>query len=112
MFALAPECGWTLACSAPKSALTRSMASASMSVSGSALEGNGITDLQGSGGRSEVGFEVGELGDAAGVATALERRREERREDLLGEPRADDAGPDGQHVGVVVGTRHARRVEI
>src|SRR5215217_2350183 len=86
--------------------------SASTSVSGSVSEGNGITDLQGSGGRSEVGFEVGELGDAAGVATALERRREERREDLLGEPRADDAGPDGQHVGVVVGTRHARRVEI
>ena len=29
MLALAPECGWTLACSAPNSALTRSMASAS-----------------------------------------------------------------------------------
>ena len=31
MLALAPECGWTLACSAPNSDLARSIASASTS---------------------------------------------------------------------------------
>ncbi len=30
MFACEPECGWTLACSAPKSAFARSIASASI----------------------------------------------------------------------------------
>ena len=31
MLALAPECGWTFACSAPKSALARAIASSSTS---------------------------------------------------------------------------------
>src|SRR5918994_1362976 len=77
--------------------------SASTSVSGSVSEGNGIRCLQCSGWRSEVSLEVGELGDPPGVATALEVGGEERGQDLLGEPGADDPGPDRQHVGVVVG---------
>ena len=40
------------------------------------------------------------------------RCREERVDDLLGEADADDAGADRQHVGVVVGPRQARRVEV
>ena len=38
--------------------------------------------------------------------------RQEHREDLLGEPDADDAGADRQHVGVVVGPRQAGRVQV
>ena len=57
-------------------------------------------------------LEVGDLGDATGVAAAFELGGEERVQDLLGEPDADDAGADRQHVGVVVGPRQARRVEV
>ena len=52
--------------------------------------------------RSELLFELGDLGDPAGVAPALEVGGEEERDDLLGESDADDPGPDRQHVGVVV----------
>src|SRR6185436_7562364 len=52
---------------------------------------------------SSVALESGELGDATYV-TRLGRvaRREERPHEVGGEGRADHAGPEGEHVHVVV----------
>ena len=56
-------------------------------------------------------LELGDLGDASGVAAALECGGEKDVDDLVGEALADDAGADRQHVGVVVLSGQARRVQ-
>src|SRR3954447_2959516 len=53
-----------------------------------------------------------DLGDAAFMATAFERRGEEGGQDLLGERFTDDSRADAEHIRVVVRTRHAGRVEV
>src|SRR5262245_13458177 len=51
---------------------------------------------------SGAALDLGDLVDPTPVATALERRVEPQRDDLVGQPGGDDAPADGQHVGVVV----------
>ena len=59
----------------------------------------------------EVGFEFGDLIDAALVTTAFKCLGEEYLDDLLGNAGADDASTHRQHVGIVVLACHPGRVE-
>src|SRR5437016_6212566 len=92
MLALAPECGWTLAWSVPKSAQARSRASSSAS----------STPL----------FDLGDLLHAPLVASALEARPQPQSEDLTGEAVGDDSPAHRQDVGVIVLPRQASREQI
>ena len=59
----------------------------------------------------EVGFEFGDLIDAALVTTAFKCLGEEYLDDLLGNAGADDASTHRQHIGVVVLACHPGRVQ-
>src|SRR5437016_219036 len=53
-----------------------------------------------------------DLVDAALMASALERGAQPERENFVGEPEGDDPAAHREDVGVVVGTRETRRIEI
>jgi SAM-dependent methyltransferase len=57
-------------------------------------------------------FDLGDLGDAPGVASALEIGGQPQRHDLLGQALAHNAGAYRQHIGVVVLTTHPGRVQV
>ncbi len=93
--------------------------SASTSVSGSVVVGNGMVDslrwrVVGRGCADPTvrsGFEGGDLVDAALMAAAFELGGGERGDDRFGEAGADHPAAHRQHVGVVVQASHAGRVE-
>src|SRR5438128_2336388 len=53
-----------------------------------------------------------DLVDPALMPSAVERRREPEREDLVGQAEGDDPAAHGEHVGVVVLAREARRIQV
>src|SRR5207247_8577179 len=57
-------------------------------------------------------FRRGNLLDPPLMTSALERRGEPQRQDLVGEAERDNASAHRKHVGVVVLARQPRRIEI
>lgn len=54
----------------------------------------------------------GDLLDPPLMASALERRRQPKRQDFFGEAKTDDAAAQGEDVGIIVLTRHPRGIQI
>src|SRR2546423_10488764 len=59
-----------------------------------------------------LSFNLRDLIDAPLMTSALERRGEPQRHDLVRERERDDASADGEHVRIVVLAREARGVEV
>jgi len=98
---------------------TSASSRANTSVSGSVSEGKGIrfpclgkrrvSETQRN--VSEVGFEGGDLVDAALMAAAFKLGCGKGGDDLLSETDTHDAAPQRQHVRIIVFTRHPRGIE-
>ncbi len=59
-----------------------------------------------------MGFDLGQLRHASGVAATVEGCGQEQLHDLFGQTQPHHPSAHGQHVGVVVGSGHTGRVQV
>ena len=59
-----------------------------------------------------MGFNLGDLRNSNFVSATIKCGTEEDFHDLLGQSHADDASPDAEHVGVIVGAGHAGCIQV